>query len=99
MAEKLDAKSIRAWLKERSGWKLKQDAMVKDFAFPTFRDAIVFLNRVATIADTSDHHPDIDIRYTQIRILLTTHDAGGLTEKDLTVAEEIDFAFPRRPTR
>ena len=48
--------------------------------------------RVATLADTHDHHPNIDIRYDQVTITLSTHDAGGITEKDLALAEQIDFS-------
>lgn len=96
MAEKLNDESIEAWLEERDGWKRKDDVLTKTFDFPTFRDAIVFVNRLATIADEHEHHPDIDIRYTKIKVALTTHDAGGLTQKDLTVAEQVDFATSSR---
>jgi len=96
MAEKLNDESIEAWLEGRDGWKRTDDVIRKIFDFPTFRDAIVFVNRLATIADEHEHHPDIDIRYTKIKVALTTHDAGGLTQKDLTVAEQIDFATSGR---
>jgi len=96
MPEKLNEESIKSWLRDRSGWKRKGDAMVKEFTFSSFRDAIVFVNRVATIADEADHHPDIDIRYTTVRLVLSTHHAGGITSKDLAVAEQIDFATSTR---
>jgi 4a-hydroxytetrahydrobiopterin dehydratase len=50
------------------------------------------VNRVAKAADASDHHPDIDIRYTKITCTLSTHDAGGITDADLKLAEEIEKA-------
>jgi 4a-hydroxytetrahydrobiopterin dehydratase len=52
----------------------------------------VFVNRVASLADELNHHPDIDIRYTAVLLTLSTHSAGGLTELDLKVAERVDFA-------
>lgn len=92
MPQKLNEESIQGWLEERKGWKLKGEALVKDFRFPSFRDAIVFVNRLATIADEANHHPDIDVRYQNVKVYLTTHDSGGITARDLAVAEQIDFA-------
>ena len=96
MAEKLNEESIEGWLEGRSGWKRKEDALVKDFNFDSFRNAIIFVNRVATLADEQDHHPAIDIRYARVRVSLYTHDVGGLTQKDLTMGEQIDFATSAR---
>ncbi|MCH7892690.1 MAG: 4a-hydroxytetrahydrobiopterin dehydratase [Gemmatimonadetes bacterium] len=76
----------------RKGWKRSGKALIKSFEYPSFRNAIIFVNRVASLADDLDHHPDIDIRYTTVRLTLTTHSADGLTEKDLKLAESVDFA-------
>ena len=92
MASKLNTESIRGWLDGRKGWKRRSNRITKNFHFSSFRDTIVFVNRVATLADTHDHHPDIDIRYDNVTITLSTHDAGGITEKDLALAEQIDFS-------
>lgn len=92
----LDDASIAKWIDDHPGWSQKGDVLVKTFSFPAFRDSIVFVNRVATIADEADHHPDIDIRYDTVRIGLSTHDAGGITEKDTTLADRIDYATSRR---
>ncbi len=92
MTDKLNNESIDGWLKGRKGWKRSENALTKTFTFESFRNAIVFVNRVASLADDSDHHPDIDIRYCTVTLLLTTHSAGGLTEKDLKLAERVDFA-------
>ncbi|MEC7740596.1 MAG: 4a-hydroxytetrahydrobiopterin dehydratase [Gemmatimonadota bacterium] len=92
MASKLNTESIRGWLDGRKGWKRRSNRISKSFHFNSFRDTIVFVNRVATLADTHDHHPDIDIRYDNVTITLSTHDAGGITEKDLALAEQIDFS-------
>ena len=92
MTDKLNDESIDGWLESRKGWKRSGKALIKGFDFPSFRNAIVFVNRVASLADDLDHHPDIDIRYTTVSLSLTTHSADGLTEKDLNLAEKIDFA-------
>jgi 4a-hydroxytetrahydrobiopterin dehydratase len=91
-AEKLNAESVRGWLQTRKGWKRRSNQLTKDFEFPSFRDSIVFVNRIATLADDHHHHPDVDVRYDTVTVSLTTHDAGGITEKDLKLAEQIDFA-------
>ena len=92
MASKLNTESIRTWLDSHKGWKRRSNQIIKSFRFSSFRDTIVFVNRVATLADPHDHHPDIDIRYDNVTITLSTHDAGGITEKDLALAEQIDFS-------
>ncbi len=89
---KLNAESIKGWLSSREGWKRRSNKLVKEFKFKSFRDSIVFVNRVATLADSLDHHPDIDVRYATVTLSLSTHDAGGITEKDLELAEQVDFA-------
>jgi len=91
-AEKLNTESIKGWLSGRKGWKRRSNKLTKDFEFPSFRDSIVFVNRIASLADDVNHHPDIDIRYATVTVTLTTHDAGGITDKDLSLAEQIDFA-------
>lgn len=96
MPEKLNDESVEGWIETRRGWEMEDDALLKTFEFSSFRDSIVFVNRMATLADQRDHHPDIDIRYTKVRVSLSTHDAGGITEKDLEMAEQIDFATSTR---
>ena len=91
-AEKLNPESIRGWMKKRRGWKRRSNRLTKTFSFRSFRDSIVFVNRVATIADTHDHEPEIDVRAGEVTLTLQTHGAGGITEKDLAVAEQLDFA-------
>lgn len=96
MAKALNDASIKGWLDARSGWKRDKKRIVKKFDLGSFRDSIVFVNRVATLADNANHHPDIDVRYDHVVIGLSTHDAGGITEKDLDLAEKIDFATSTR---
>ena len=66
------------------------DEIVKTFELPTFPDAIAFVGRIAERAEAADHHPDLDIRYRKVRVALSTHDAGGLTELDFDLAAEIE---------
>jgi 4a-hydroxytetrahydrobiopterin dehydratase len=96
MAEKLNDESIEGWLRGRQGWKRKGDALTKEYGFESFRNVIVFVNRVASLADDANHHPDIDIRYNKVRLTLTTHESEGITDKDLDLAERVDFATSAR---
>ena len=89
---KLTDEELEGFLSNSEGWTSQGDAIVKDFAFPGFRAAIAFVNRVAENADAARHHPDIEIRYNHVRISLSTHDAGGVTDKDVAAAAEIDAA-------
>ena len=72
------------------GWERDGQAIRKLYTFKAFADGIRFVDRVALEADTMDHHPDIDIRYTTVVMALSTHSAGGLTRKDVQLAEAID---------
>ncbi len=92
MTDKLNDESIDGWLKGRTGWKRSGNELTKRFDYSSFRDAIVFVNRVASLADDLDHHPDIDIRYTRVSLTLTTHSSNGLTDRDVKLAESVDFA-------
>ena len=81
---------INAGLEQLNGWILSGREIRRSFEFETFGAAIAFVNRVATAADEADHHPDIDIRYSRVQLSLSTHSAGGLTERDLRLASRID---------
>ncbi|MBA3364117.1 MAG: 4a-hydroxytetrahydrobiopterin dehydratase [Actinomycetota bacterium] len=89
---KLTDEELEVFLTNTEGWASQGDAIVKDFPFPGFRAAIAFVNRVADRAEEARHHPDIEIRYNHVRISLSTHDAGGVTEKDVAGAAGIDEA-------
>lgn len=72
-------------------WVIQDELLVKEFVFPTFQDAINFVNAVARSADEADHHPDIFISYNKVKISLITHDLGEISEKDYSLAKEIEF--------
>lgn len=96
--KKLEGDVVKKWLAEHAGWKLveKGKSIRKQFKFTSFRDSIVFVNRVATLADQADHHPDLDIRYDKVLLTLSTHSASGLTQKDLDLARSVDHATSAR---
>lgn len=71
-------------------WQVEGNQLLRSFQFPDFVAALRFVNRVADLAEEAGHHPDIDIRYNRVRLGLTTHDAGGLTAKDFSLADRID---------
>jgi 4a-hydroxytetrahydrobiopterin dehydratase len=90
MRQKLSDLEIQRALGGLSGWSRRGDTLMKTFTFDKFADGIAFVGRVAKVADEMDHHPDIDIRYTKVTMSLSTHDAGGITQSDLKLAERIE---------
>jgi 4a-hydroxytetrahydrobiopterin dehydratase len=88
---KLTEAQLNVFLDETQGWTSLSNAIRRDFTFPEFRSAIAFVNRVAELAETAGHHPDIEIHYRRVSLSLSTHDAGGVTEKDVALAAEIDL--------
>jgi 4a-hydroxytetrahydrobiopterin dehydratase len=71
-------------------WKLKDQIIQKDFKFKNFIEAFGFMSQVALIAESLNHHPDWSNVYNKVSIHLTTHDVGGLSEKDFLLAKKID---------
>jgi len=94
---------IHRGLNAMDGWSRRGNAMVKSFDFPTFAAAMAWVNRVAAAAEAANHHPDLDIRFRQVNVRLTTHDAGGITALDLALARAMDVlvgpAEPAGPDR
>jgi 4a-hydroxytetrahydrobiopterin dehydratase len=88
---KLSETELTVFLDEREGWASLSNAIRRDFTFPGFLQAIAFVNRVADLAEAAGHHPDIEIHYNRVSLSLSTHDAGGVTEKDVALAAEIDL--------
>jgi 4a-hydroxytetrahydrobiopterin dehydratase len=92
MAERLSDIAIQRELGNLTGWSRRGDAITKTFQFRNFLTGIGFVSAVAKAAEAADHHPDIDIRYTKVTCTLSTHSAGGITQKDLDMARKIDLA-------
>ena len=85
---------IAAALPALPGWTFDRDALAKEFKFGSFKEALSFMVRVGFEAEAMDHHPDIDIRWNTVTLVLSTHSAGGLTAKDFELATIIS-GLPR----
>lgn len=92
MIAKLDDSQRQALVAGGTGWALddSRDAIVRSFKFQNFAEAFAFMVQVALVAERMDHHPEWTNVWNRVDILLTTHEAGGLTERDRDLAAEID---------
>ncbi|HXI30524.1 MAG TPA: 4a-hydroxytetrahydrobiopterin dehydratase [Vicinamibacterales bacterium] len=87
---KLTREDAQRRITSLSGWTLDGDAIRKQYTFEDFPQAIAFVNRIAPEAEKADHHPDILINYKRVTLTYSTHDEGGLTEKDFVGAAMAD---------
>ena len=88
---------MTAKLPAPAGWKREEsrDAITRELVFPDFNRAFAFMTQVALAAEKADHHPEWSNVYNKVRVTLSTHDAGGVTQKDLDLARFIDAAYAR----
>ncbi len=84
--------AIAAAIERLQGWARDGNTIRAEYRFRDFSEAVAFVNRVAEAANRADHHPDICVRYNRVELTLATHSAGGITEKDLAMAEACDRA-------
>ncbi len=101
MAPKLSDSEVQRRLATVPGWKLENGELTQTFSLPSFPTALLFVNAVGLLAETANHHPDILIKYRNVKLSLVTHDSGGLTEKDFALATQIgalphDFPEPAK---
>ena len=96
MAEKLTGSARSAALARLKGWTevAGRDAISKKFSFKDFNEAFGFMARCALIAEKLDHHPEWFNVYNRVEVTLATHDAGGVTERDIRLAQEMDRLAP-----
>ena len=87
---------IRTRLEDLAGWEPGDAVVGKDYRFDTFPQAVAFVVAVGFAAEAANHHPDLDIRYNRVHVELSTHSEGGVTEKDLELAKEIEALGPGR---
>jgi 4a-hydroxytetrahydrobiopterin dehydratase len=80
----------RAAVASLNGWSFADNQIEKSWKFKDHVEAMGFVNRVALLAERADHHPDLNIVYSNVRIRLNTHSEGGVTDKDISLAKEID---------
>lgn len=90
MPELLGSGAVREALAALPGWTGDETAIARTVALPSFPEAIATVDRVATVAEEVDHHPDIDIRWRTLTFRCSTHSAGGVTARDLDLARRID---------
>ena len=93
MAERLAAEARKAALKELSGWSdvTGRDAIARTFTFKDFSEAFGFMARAALAAEKADHHPEWRNVYTTVEVVLSTHDAGGVTALDIDLAKAMNL--------
>jgi 4a-hydroxytetrahydrobiopterin dehydratase len=89
-AQKLTEDEIQQHLAQLPGWQVEGVTLRKTYRFPSFVKSMEFVNQLAQIAESVQHHPDIDIRYDKVTIGLTTHDSGGITANDIELAATAD---------
>jgi 4a-hydroxytetrahydrobiopterin dehydratase len=85
----LNQEQIEAALGELGEWGFEHEAFTRTFRFADFPHAIDFVESLAEVAERRQHHPDIDIRYNKVTLRLSSHDAGGVTQRDVELAEAI----------
>ncbi len=86
----LSEPEIQQALQRLPGWQRDGIAITRVFQFPDFTAAMQFVNQVANAAEQANHHPDIDIRYNKVTMSLVSHDSGGVTNRDVRMAEQIN---------
>lgn len=89
MVERLTAEALREGLVALSGWTVQEGRLQKVYRFESFVEAMAFVNRVAVLAEEMNHHPDIHVYYSRVELGLWSHDAGGITERDLRLAQKL----------
>jgi 4a-hydroxytetrahydrobiopterin dehydratase len=92
----LSHKETEELLREIPQWSLSEKSIQRESRFKDFRQAMDFVNNVASVANDQDHHPDIFISYNKVRLILTTHKIGGLSLNDFIMAAKIDLLTGQR---
>lgn len=88
--QKLSAEEIEKVLMNLDGWQTTETKLAKKYKFKNFTESLEFINKIGAIAETADHHPDILFGWGYAEIFITTHDAGGITERDFALAKSIN---------
>jgi putative nucleotidyltransferase with HDIG domain len=86
----LDADVLKASVAKLPGWRVEQGTLTRTFTFPNFVEALAVVQSLGVEAEQKQHHPDLDIRYSKVKVGLVTHDAGGITLKDIALAQTAD---------
>lgn len=90
MSTVLNGAELQQAVQGLQGWSARSNAIERVFEFPNFVEAMGFVNRIAEAAEAVNHHPDITINYNKVTLSLTSHDSGGVTQRDLRMAGKIN---------
>lgn len=92
MDEKLNDDELSRELRDLKGWERYGDSLVRTFDKGTFRGAVAFIGTLSELAERAEHHPDLEVHLGRVKVILSTHDAGGITQKDVMLARQIQAA-------
>jgi 4a-hydroxytetrahydrobiopterin dehydratase len=92
---RLSPDDVAAALRGLPGWSGGPEGIERTARLPSFRAAVDTLVAIADVAEEMDHHPDLDVRYRELRIAVVTHSAGGVTELDVQLAHRVEELLPR----
>lgn len=93
MSETLSPEELSKALEGIAGWEILEKEIQKTFEFEDFKGALDFVNKVGALAEEANHHPEIEINYNKVEIELSTHTAGGITQKDMDLAKQIEGVY------
>ncbi|MCH8012235.1 MAG: 4a-hydroxytetrahydrobiopterin dehydratase [Candidatus Marinimicrobia bacterium] len=88
--DKLSEEKIQTALKELLSWEFTKNLIQKEFTFDTYMAGIDFVNRIAAKAEEQNHHPDLEVGWCRVKVVFTSHDSGGVTERDIRMAKIVD---------
>jgi 4a-hydroxytetrahydrobiopterin dehydratase len=91
---RLSPDDVAVALRDLPLWSGGVDGIERTLELPTFRAAVEAISVIADVAEQLDHHPDMDLRWTKVRVAVVTHSAGGLTDLDLELARRVDLLVP-----
>ncbi len=89
MSRRLDGEEIARQLADLPGWAGDEVELARSYSFPEFLVLVRAVDEIAVVAEAMNHHPDLDIRWRTLRVVLSTHDAGGVTQLDIEMAHRI----------
>ncbi len=89
----LPQNQIDAFIAQHADWRLENQSLQRSASFSTYLDGVAFINRAAELAEEADHHPDLHLFWRKVDMVLSTHDAGGVTQLDLDLAARLDSAL------
>ncbi len=89
-SDRMSDDQIMTRLSKMGGWELEGKSLVHEFEFANFVGSVDFVNRITPVAEEMNHHPDLSISWNKVRVSLSTHSEGGITENDFTLAAKID---------